>query len=73
MKKTTVYLPRRLKLALSRLARKRRVSEAALVREAVDRLTSEPEAPAPRLPLFRAEGASIASDVDRALDGFGRQ
>ena len=72
MEKTTVYLPPALKRALTRVARQRRCSEAELLREAVQRLTGEAEAPAPRLPLFRATGPSIAEDVDRALDGFGR-
>lgn len=73
MKKTTVYLPSDLKRALGRLARQRRSSEAALLREAVARLTDEHSSPAPTLPLFRASGASISEDVDRALEGFGRR
>jgi Arc/MetJ-type ribon-helix-helix transcriptional regulator len=72
MTKTTVYLPVELKQALTRLARQRRTSEAELLREAVSRLAGEAAAPAPRLPLFRAAGPSIAEDVDRALEGFGR-
>jgi Arc/MetJ-type ribon-helix-helix transcriptional regulator len=71
MMKTTVYLPDDLKRALKRLARQRRCSEAELLREAVARLTGEADAPAPRLPLFRSAGPSIAEDVDRALEGFG--
>jgi hypothetical protein len=71
MKKTTVYLPAELKQALTRVARQRRLSEAELLREAVSKLTGEAEAPAPRLPLFRGKGPSIAHDVDRALSGFG--
>ena len=71
MDKTTVYLPSELKKALTRLARERRCSEAELLREAVSRLTREDEAPAPKVPLFRAKGPSIAADVDRALEGFG--
>jgi len=73
MTKTTVYLPPELKRALARLARERRCSEAELLREAVARLAAEGEAPAPKLPLFRSKGASIAEDIDRALEGFGRQ
>jgi hypothetical protein len=73
MEKTTVYLPADLKRALARLARQRRCSEAALLREAVARLTEEHEAPAPRLQLFRSTGASIAEDIDGALEGFGRR
>jgi hypothetical protein len=72
MTKTTVYLPAELKRALARLARQRRCSEAALLREAVARLAGEADAPAPRLPLFRSSGPSIAEDVDRALDDFGQ-
>jgi hypothetical protein len=71
MTKTTVYLPAEIKRALTRLARQRRCSEAELLREAVSRLTGEAEAPAPRLPLFRSTGPSIAADVDKALEGFG--
>ena len=71
MEKTTVYLPRELKRALAGLARARGCSEAELLREAVTRLAGEAAAPAPRLPLFRATGRSIAGDVDRALRGFG--
>jgi hypothetical protein len=71
MEKTTVYLPRDLKRAVARLARQQGRSEAALIRDALARLTREGTTPTPRLPLFRAEGPSIAEDVDRALDGFG--
>lgn len=73
MEKTTVYLPAELKRALARLARQRRSSEAALLREAIARLTDGHASPAPRLPLFHASGSSIAEDVDNALDGFGRR
>ena len=73
MTKTTVYLPPELKRALKNLARQRRCSEAELLREAVARLAGEADAPAPRLPLFRSTGPSIARNVDRALDGFGRR
>ncbi len=73
MVKTTVYLPGDLKRALKRVADQRQCSEAELLREAVMRLTSEAEAPAPSLPLFRSEGPSIAEDVDGALEGFGNR
>ena len=71
MTKTTVYLPAELKRALAKLARRRGCSEAALLREAVARLAGEAEAPAPRIPLFRSAGPSIAEDIDQALEGFG--
>ena len=71
MVKTTVYLPPELKRALNRLARQRGCSEAEMLRAAVARLADEVDAPAPKLPLFRSSGPSIAKDVDRALNGFG--
>ena len=71
MTKTTVYLPVGLKRALTKLARERGCSEAELLREAVSRLTDAAAAPAPRLPLFRSTGPSIAEDIDRSLEGFG--
>jgi hypothetical protein len=73
MTKTTVYLPRELKRALKRAARQRGISEAELLREAVSRVVGEGGAPAPKLPLFRSSGRSIAGDIDGALEGFGRQ
>jgi Arc/MetJ-type ribon-helix-helix transcriptional regulator len=74
MKKTTVYLPERLKQALERTARRRHVSAAELLREAVARIADDDEAPSPKLPLFRARGRSIAAGVDRELaKGFGRR
>jgi hypothetical protein len=72
MTKTTVYLPAELKRALTRVARQRGCSEAELLREAVQRLTGDADAPTPKLPLFRSAGSSIAEDVDDALKGFGR-
>lgn len=71
MRKTTVYLTAELKRALARTAGRRGVSEAALLREAVARITADEAAPAPTLPLFRASGPSIAEDIDGALHGFG--
>jgi hypothetical protein len=66
-----VYLPDELKRALSREAKRRGVSEAELPREAVARVASEVDTPAPTLPLFRSKGPSIAGDVDNALNGLG--
>lgn len=53
------------------LARQRRCSEAELLREAVARLAGKADAAAPKLPLFRSTGPSVAEDVDDALKGFG--
>lgn len=66
MQKTTVYFPLDLKRRLRRLAVRRKTSEAKLVREAVERLTSE-ERPRPRLPLFDSGLPGIAHRVDEVL------
>jgi Arc/MetJ-type ribon-helix-helix transcriptional regulator len=72
MRKTTVYLPDVLKDRLAALARRERRSEADLVREAVERLTSE-RPPAPRIPLVRDSGAptDLAENDEAYLAGFG--
>jgi hypothetical protein len=69
MKKTTVYLPKRLKAALKRAAAAAGSSEAALIREALERITGEAVAPRPRLPLFHSRAADLAGRVDDALTG----
>lgn len=71
MQKTTVYVPRELKLALARAAAARRCSEATLIREALHAVTAEATPPKPRLPLFRSGKPRLAEGVDRALAGFG--
>jgi hypothetical protein len=55
------------------VARERGSSEAELIRETLSRLVADEAAPAPRLPLFRATGPSIAEDVESALEGFGQR
>ncbi|HKI85140.1 MAG TPA: CopG family transcriptional regulator [Thermoanaerobaculia bacterium] len=73
MVKTTLYLPEELKAALERLAEERRVSEAALVREALEEMVERSARPRPQLPLL-PEGLgdpSVASRVDDLLEGFG--
>lgn len=72
MKKTTVYLPDDLKAALERAAARGR-SEAALIREAVRKLTQDAERPKPRLPLFSGGDPTLAERVDEEpKKGFGR-
>ncbi|HUF72697.1 MAG TPA: CopG family transcriptional regulator [Gammaproteobacteria bacterium] len=72
MQKTTVYLPDELKLALSRVAARRGVSEAELIREALRAITRDAEPPKPRLPLFKSGLPELAERVDEALEGFGQ-
>ena len=71
MHKTTVYVPRELKLALARAAAARRCSEATLIREALRSVTSGATPPKPRLPLFRSGKPRLAERADEALAGFG--
>lgn len=72
MTKTTVYLPDDTKQRLTREAQRRGVSEAALIRQAIDELIRE-RRPRPAVPLFRSGRTGVAGDVDGELDrlGFG--
>jgi hypothetical protein len=74
VKRTTVYLPDSLKQRLERLAREREVSEAELIRAALDAYTTEGVRPSPTLPLFASVGdPDLAERVDEVLArGFGR-
>ena len=72
MEKTTVYLPAALKAALKRAAAASKSSEAALIREAIERLAGATAAPRPRLPLFRSQSPDLAERVDDALAGVER-
>ncbi|MGH7438690.1 MAG: CopG family transcriptional regulator [Polyangiaceae bacterium] len=73
MEKTTLYLPRELKSAVESAAAARGCSEAEVVREAIRALTRAGVAPRPRLPLFHSGKPGLASNVDRALKGFGER
>ncbi len=71
MEKTTVYVPKDLKLALTRAAEACGRSEAELVREALRAVTARAAPPRPRLPLFRSRKPRLAERVDAKLAGFG--
>jgi len=71
MEKTTVYLPADLKAALRRVAQRRGVSEADVIRESIRR-TVGGDRPRPRGGLFES-GVPIARDLDDHLRGFGEQ
>jgi Arc/MetJ-type ribon-helix-helix transcriptional regulator len=73
MDKTTVYLPSELKAALSRAARRRRTSEAELIREGIALVAAEDEYRTPRIPLFESGQPNLAANVDEALRGFGER
>jgi hypothetical protein len=71
MEKTTVYLPSELRRNLARAARVAKISEAALIRDAVQARVDKLMTRAPRLPLFRSKHPRLAERVDVALKGFG--
>ena len=66
--KTTIYLPDDLKAAVEQAARRRDVSEAEVIRDAV-RAAVGADRPRPRGALFSAE--PISDRVDELLEGFG--
>jgi hypothetical protein len=71
MERTTVYLTARQKQALERSAKAEGRSEAELIREGVDLVTSRLKAAEPRLPLFESGNPDLATRVDEELAGFG--
>ena len=66
-----MYLPVELKTTLRRVALRRGISEAQLIRESIQREVSD-DRPAPRGGLY-ASGDPIARDADRHLRGFGER
>lgn len=73
MEKTTVYLPRELKAALTRASRAQRKTEAELIREGVRAVTGAYASPEPELPLFASDDETLAERVDEELAGFGER
>lgn len=71
MDKTTVYLPRELTAAVKRVARRRGVSEAEVIRESIRAAVGDVR-PVPRGGLY--SGAEpIARRAEDLLDGFGER
>jgi len=73
MEKTTVYLTDAQKRSLARVARATGRSEADLIREGIDTVTSRLRASEPTLPLFESRQPDLAEHVDEALAGFGER
>jgi Arc/MetJ-type ribon-helix-helix transcriptional regulator len=71
MEKTTVYLPEGLLRRVKQVAARKRVSEAAVIRAALEHYTEEIERPRPRTALF--ESGWPVEDWDSALAGFGER
>lgn len=69
--KTTVYLPDELKRAIAAAARRRDISEAEVIRQAIADAVSNDALP-PRIALF-ASDVLMADDVEAHLPGFGAQ
>jgi len=73
MFKTTIYLPDELKRRVEKAAREQAVSQADVIRSAVDAAVPPLERPRPTLPLFRSGDPTLAERVDEILfEGFGR-
>ena len=73
MERTTVYLTEAQKRDLERAARISGRSEAELIREGVDVVTSRHLVAEPTLPLFESGLPDLAERVDQALEGFGER
>ena len=74
-KKTTIYLPDELKAGIERAAKHDRVSEATVIRDAVEWALRNRELPKPRIPLvdYGLGAPDIAERAEEILDeGFGR-
>jgi hypothetical protein len=71
MRRTTVYLPDDLKVALEHASSTSGRSEAELIREGVAYVVSRVGRPRPRLPLFDSGDPTLAERADALLDGFG--
>jgi hypothetical protein len=72
MEKTTVYLPQRLKTAVTRAAKRRGVSEARVIRDSIEAAVGA-DRPRPRGGLFAAEPMAGRIDELLAEEGFGEQ
>lgn len=71
MKRTTVYFPEELKGRLEAEARRRGVTEAELIRVAVDK---EIRRPRPRAGILTGDlGGLTSENVDAYLEGFGEE
>lgn len=73
MEKTTVYLTPTQKRALALAAKASGRSEAELIREGVDTVTSRHRITEPTLPLFASNQPDLADRVDENLEGFGER
>lgn len=73
MERTTVYLTTAQRRALATTARATGKSEAELIREGVDTVTSGHRVAEPTVPLFESGRSDLATRADDLLEGFGEQ
>jgi hypothetical protein len=73
MEKTTVYLTAGQKRALARVAKASGRSEADLIRDGIETVTSRHRTAEPTLPLFESGQPDLAQRVEDLLDGFGER
>jgi hypothetical protein len=73
VRKTTVYMPERLKAQLARAAAESGRSEADLIREGIELVSARVRGVEPRLPLFASGEPDLAERVDEHLAGFGER
>ena len=73
MDKTTVYLTTDQKQALTRAARMEGRSEAELIREGIETITSRHRVAEPTIPLFESGLPDLADRSDELLEGFGER
>jgi Arc/MetJ-type ribon-helix-helix transcriptional regulator len=73
-KRTTIYLPDRLKRQIEQVADREQRTEADVIRDAVETAISARRVPDPRIPLVpQGLGApDIAERAEELLDGLGR-
>ncbi|MFV1961482.1 MAG: CopG family transcriptional regulator [Acidimicrobiia bacterium] len=71
MKRTTIYLPDEMKTAVEREAARRGITEAEVIRDAVQDHLNEAVTPMHDLPVFaEGFGVEIATRVDELLEGM---
>ena len=73
MEKTTVYLTESQKRALEIVARQSGRSEAELIREGIDLVTTARRVAEPTLPLFDSGDGTLSERVDELMEGFGER
>jgi hypothetical protein len=73
MEKTTVYLTIAQKRSLARAARLEGRSEADLIREGIETVTSRHRLTEPKIPLFESGAPDLAERSDEYLEGFGER